>query len=177
MVSRLEAHWELVKAWNARVNLTSIADDAEAAERHYADSLVALQVLPLGPIVDIGSGAGYPGVPIAIVQPERPVILLEPRRKRASFLEMASARLGLRNVRVIHGRVEDAPDQSYAAAVTRATFSDPKGLQDCLGWVQPEGQVVLWRSDPTGLHAQWGGRLHPYELAGQKRLLEIWVRS
>ncbi len=170
-VALLEQHWELVKAWNARVNLTSILDDATAAERHYADSLAALPVLPPGPIVDIGSGAGFPGLPLAVAEPERPVLLLEPRRKRASFLETAAARLGLTNIQVRTGRHADAPTERFAAAVTRATFSDPKELAACLAWVKPGGLLIAWRSSETGDRA---ARQHPYQLGNQARVLEIW---
>ncbi|MES1170864.1 MAG: 16S rRNA (guanine(527)-N(7))-methyltransferase RsmG [Actinomycetota bacterium] len=173
-VQQLEGHWALVKQWNARTNLTAVVDDAEAAVRHYADSFVALPLRPLGSLIDIGSGAGYPGFPLAIAAPERQVTLLEPRQKRVSFLEVAAARLGLKNVRVRLGASTDTPDQAYAAAVTRATFSDPADLDACLRWVSPGSPLVAYRTAASGLP---GTRVHPYVLGGQSRVLEILTRS
>ncbi len=169
----MEEHWEQVKRWNARVNLTAITDDVDAAYNHYRDSLEGLQLLPPGPIADLGSGAGYPGIPLAIVQNDRPVTLVEPRRKRASFLETAVARLGLTNLTVLHAASTDAPDQQYAAVVTRATFSAADEIADCMGWVRPGGPVIAYRSEPTG---NPGTTLHPYEIRERARVLELWTK-
>jgi 16S rRNA (guanine527-N7)-methyltransferase len=169
-MERFEQHWQLVKQWNARVNLTAILDDAEAARLHYRDSLEPLSLLPTGAVVDLGSGAGYPGIPLAIAAPSRPITLVEPRRKRASFLETAAARLGLANVRVVLGASTAAPDQEYAAAVTRATFSGTTELLDCLRWLAPGGCLIAFRSTPSGLP---GARLHHYTIGSEPRLLEI----
>jgi len=170
---QLEDHWRLVLAWTARTNLTAITDDADAALLHYRDSLEALAVLPPGPIVDLGSGAGYPGLPIAIAEPARSVTLVEPRAKRVSFLKVAVARLGLANVRVRQASSTDTPDQAYAAAVTRATFSDSADLLACQRWLAFGGLLVAFRSAASG---DRDAELHSYAIAGQPRLLELWRR-
>jgi 16S rRNA (guanine527-N7)-methyltransferase len=167
----LSRHWDLVSAWNERVNLTAIDDALDAAWLHYRDSLEALAALVPGGITDIGSGAGYPGIPLAIAEPERQVTLVEPRRKRVSFLETVAARLGLGNVRVIEGRSEDTPKVLTANVVSRATFSDLRDLRACLKWVAPGGQLIAFRSDPSGDSA---AHAHPYRLGDETRLLEIW---
>jgi 16S rRNA (guanine527-N7)-methyltransferase len=172
-VEQLAVHWQLVKTWNERVNLTSILDDVEAAWRHYRDSLEGQAVLPDGAIVDLGSGAGFPGLPLAVASPERTFTLVEPRRKRVSFLEVAVARLRLDNVRVLYGSSTDPADRAYAAAVTRATFSAQEELEDCLAWVEPGAPVIAYRSEPLGLG---GTRLHPYKIRDVDRVLEIWTR-
>ena len=138
-------HWELVKRWNSRTNLTSISDDVESARLHYADSLAVLPYLDEGSVLDIGSGAGYPGIPIAIAQPDREVVLLEPRRKRVSFLQTSIARLGLKNVRVIHGRSEDTPLIAAVNIVSRATFSDSKDILAACSWAKEGGQFIAFR--------------------------------
>ncbi len=167
-------HWELVLAWNERVNLTAISDNVEAAWLHYRDSLAALPLLTQGPVLDVGSGAGYPGIPLAIALPELQFSLLEPRRKRASFLENAAARLGLNNVRVLNGAIEDAPPELFAAAVTRATFSSLLDLDKCLGWIKPGGKVVAYRSEGVPLT---GSMLTPYKVREETRLLEVFLRE
>ena len=80
-INLMAAHWELLCQWNLRSNLTTILDPNEAAHLHYRDSLEVLPFLSPGSVADIGSGAGFPGVPIAIVG-DYPVTLVEPRRKR-----------------------------------------------------------------------------------------------
>ncbi len=171
--ARMEQHWHLVSTWNARVNLTAISDETQAAWRHYRDSLQALPLLPPGPLVDMGSGAGFPGVPLAIVEPERAVTLVEPRRKRVSFLQVAVARLGLANIRVLEGSHTDPPDANYAAVVTRATFSAEKEILECMEWARPGGLVIAYRSDPTGIP---GSALYPYQILHFSRVLEVWTK-
>ena len=146
VVSTLAAHWALVRSWNQRTNLTAITNDNEAAWVHYRDSLAALPHLPGGSLVDFGSGAGFPGIPLAVAEPHRQVTLVEPRRKRASFLRTAVVRLGLPNVRVLEARAENEPDKDYAVAVTRATFSGDCGLTECLRWLSPGGTLIAFRS-------------------------------
>ncbi|MEK7703563.1 MAG: 16S rRNA (guanine(527)-N(7))-methyltransferase RsmG [Myxococcota bacterium] len=170
-VPSLVAHWRLVQKWGARINLTSVDADEEAAWVHYRDSLEVLCWWQGGSLVDIGSGAGFPGVPLAIARPEAPVTLLEPRRKRASFLEVVRAELGLRNLTVICGRVEDAPPALFQTAVSRATFSDEADLRRCLKWVAPAGSLIAMRA---GAPMRRDNELHGYDLRGATRLLERW---
>lgn len=177
-VARCAAHWELVARWNSRTNLTAIEDAGTAAHVHYRDSLEGLRWLTDGPIVDFGSGAGFPGMVLALARPAWRFTLVEPRRKRVSFLEAAAARLGIRNVQVRLGRLEDAPDGAYAHAVTRATFSDPQDLVRCQRWLQPGGTLLAYRAPdekspvPHGVATRVG---HDYRIAGAPRVIETWT--
>ena len=175
--ARIAGHWELVLAWNAKINLTAITDPKEAAWLHYRDSLEVLPFLEQGPIADIGSGAGFPGLPLAIVS-GRPTTLVEPRRKRVSFLRTAIATLGLSNTTVLEARSTDAPPTGYANVVTRATFGDEGSLRSCADWVAPGGQLIALRS--AGAGPRQGRRLPTravdYELLGRPRVLEIWTQ-
>lgn len=168
---QFEGHWRLVLAWNQRVNLTSITNDLDAAWLHYADSLAALPHLVPGAIVDLGSGAGYPGVPLAIAAPERPVFLVEPRQKRTSFLDVSATRLNLKNVRTKVGRSEDTPPELFANVVTRATFSDEGDLKHCLRWLQPGGRLIALRADNVASSA---AEIISYKLRGDTHALHIW---
>ena len=183
-------HWSLVQQWNARTNLTAIHDTATAITRHYRDSLMALPHLTGGPIVDFGSGAGFPGMVLAIARPDWQVTLVEPRRKRVSFLEVARARLKLDNLRVHHGRLEDDPDQSYAHAVSRATFADG-GLMDMADvqmhvgrWLRDDATMLLYRGQHRITDAAQGvapASEHAYSLpevlsqADAARTMQIWL--
>ena len=166
-----EEHWRLVLAWNERVNLTAIKNDLEAAWLHYADSLAGLPHLKPGPVVDLGSGAGYPGAPLAIAAPDRAFLLVEPRQKRTTFLDVSATRLGLNNVRTRVGRSEDAPPEHFANVVTRATFSDEGDLKDCLRWLAPGGRLIAWRADDVSSSATTVVR---YDLNGKTHALHIW---
>ena len=172
-LAQLWAHWLLVKEWNARINLTAIEDDSEAAWLHYRDSLAALDSLPAtGPIVDMGSGAGFPGIPLAIARPAQTFYLVEPRRKRVSFLRVVVSRLGLSNVVVHHGRSTDNPPELCEAVVSRATFSGEADLRACLRWLTPSGVLIAYRAGDSELLAQ---TLHSvsYSLGEHRRRLDV----
>ena len=140
-------HWQLVLQWNARTNLTAIKSDQEALLRHYADSLVMAEyLLRAGRVLDVGSGGGFPGIPLAIVRQDLDWVLLEPRKKRVSFLQMVKARLQLSNVEVVNGRSDQEMTHLCDAAVTRATFSDEAGARSVMDWVKPGGYLLALRS-------------------------------
>ncbi|MDR2711504.1 MAG: 16S rRNA (guanine(527)-N(7))-methyltransferase RsmG [Clostridiales bacterium] len=105
----MEAHWRLVSAANRQFNLTAIEGEAAAAEKHYLDSLLPL-LLPLTPALalDLGSGAGFPGLPLAICRPDWNWILLDSQEKRCKFLKQAVMELGLSNCQVMVSRAEEA---------------------------------------------------------------------
>ncbi len=117
--AQLEAHFELLTRWNQTLNLTRIRDRAEAIERLYNESLLVARHLPSGSlrIADIGSGAGFPGFPVAVVRPECSVTLIESHRRKAVFLREASRKLP--NIKVFAGRAEES-GESFDWAVSRA---------------------------------------------------------
>lgn len=173
-LERMAAHWNLLQKWAPRMNLTSIRGAEDAAWKHYRDSVAPIRVLSVGPWVDIGSGAGFPGLPLAIIRPQVLVTLVEPRKKRVSFLRAAIAELGLENVSVREGRSTDGPDKRYAAVVTRATFSEGSALRELTEWCAPGGQVVALRREPSG---EGGARIYSYQLRGERRVMEVWAAS
>ncbi len=115
---------DLLEKWNAVYNLTAIRDRTQWVSHHLLDSLSVAAYVPVGRILDVGTGAGFPGVPLAIVQPGRHFTLLDSSQKRTSFLAQTLATLGLRNADVVRARVEEfTPDLPFDAAVSRA-FAD-----------------------------------------------------
>ena len=174
-VKRMWQHWQMVHVWNKRTNLTSIDNDIDAAVLHYADCLIAAPALVGDSLLDIGSGGGYPGVPLAIYRPDMRVTLLELRRRRCSFLRKAVAELGLSNVRVLEGDVAKVSGDLFATAVTRAVFSDAAGLAQCLAWVEERGKLIAYRSDVEAT-LPLDPELLPYILAGRKRTLALWTK-
>lgn len=103
----LEAHLDLLLRWNRKLNLTAIRNREEAIERHYRESLFLGAHLPSGAlrIADVGSGAGFPGFPVAVLRPECSVTLIESHQRKAVFLREASR--NVENVRVLAKRAED----------------------------------------------------------------------
>src|SRR5215831_18848080 len=116
-IERLERHFSLLLKWNARMNLTRVTDPAEAATRHYGESLFLAARLTPGKVLDIGSGAGFPGIPAAIVRPDCEFHLIDSNRRKAVFLREASR--DLPNVRVSAQRSDGIRDR-YDWAISRA---------------------------------------------------------
>jgi 16S rRNA (guanine527-N7)-methyltransferase len=123
-VEQLCRHYDLLVRWNKSLNLTAIRTLEEAVERHYCESIFAASYLPEGRIAvaDLGSGAGFPGIPIAIVRPNCSVALIESHQRKAVFLREATRYLT--NVRVIGKRAEDVAER-FDWVVSRAVkYSD-----------------------------------------------------
>jgi 16S rRNA (guanine527-N7)-methyltransferase len=118
-LSALEAHYQILVRWNKVLNLTRIEEESEAVERHYGEALWLARRLPEGAlrVVDIGSGAGFPGIPIAISRPGFSVTLVEAHQRKAVFLKEAAR--GLSNVTVTARRVEEF-NGDFEWAVCRA---------------------------------------------------------
>jgi len=122
--------------------LTSLRDPAEARRALLDDSLRGLPLVsPFdGPIVDVGSGGGAPGIPLALALPDRVVVLLEAARRKCDFLE----RVAPPNARVVWGRAEEQETDWAGVAVAKALAQPPTAAEWCLPLVRPGGAVVLW---------------------------------
>jgi 16S rRNA (guanine527-N7)-methyltransferase len=127
----------------ATPGLTAVSGE-EARRVHVEESLVALDVVRRfeGPIVDVGSGGGAPGIPLADALPDREVTLLEATRRKCEFLERWARELP--NTRVICGRAEEQPVDSWGVAVAKALAPPPVAAEWCLPLVEPGGAVVLY---------------------------------
>ena len=114
----------LLKKWNAAYNLTAIRDPAAMVTRHLLDSLAVAPWLTGDQCIDVGTGAGLPGIPLAILFPQRAFDLLDSNGKKTRFLFQAKTALGLENVTVHHARVESfSPDRCYDVVLSRAFAS------------------------------------------------------
>jgi 16S rRNA (guanine527-N7)-methyltransferase len=153
---RLRAYAELVRAWAPRLDLVAPRDLGRFEERHIGDSLRALPLvrsLPPGAAVDVGSGAGLPGIPLAISEPTRRWTLLEPRRGRAAFLEEVVRRLEL-GAEIVTARAESwgasrAGRRRYVVATARALAPPERAFALLEPLVAPRGARVVW----VGAHA------------------------
>ena len=121
---RLLDYLALLAKWNRVYNLTAIREETKWISLHLLDSLVVVPHLPPGRIVDVGSGAGLPGIPIALACPDRQVTLLDSNQKKGAFLTQASTELVLTNVKVVIERAESYhPDTAYDVVISRAFSS------------------------------------------------------
>lgn len=137
----------MIERWLAELvatpGLTSVSGD-EARRVHLDESLAALETVQRfdGPIVDVGSGGGAPGIPLAQALPEREVTLLEATRRKCDFLERWTADLA--NLRVVCGRAEEQPLDAWGVAVAKALAPPPVAAEWCLPLVAPGGAAVLY---------------------------------
>ena len=120
-VSRLEVLLDELEKWNRRVNLTAIRNRDEMVTAHILDSLVARPLLHGREILDVGTGPGFPGLPLAIVEPDREFTLLDSNNKKIMFVQHVTGLLGLNNVTAAKGRSEDyAPGHRFDTVIARA---------------------------------------------------------
>lgn len=131
-ISRLQTYVGLLDKWNKVYNLSAIRDPNEMVSRHILDSLTILPYLKGDSLLDVGTGAGLPGIPVAIMHPEIAVTLLDTNSKKTRFLQQVKAELGLDNVTVVHARVEEAELPKFAMVTARA-FATIKDIIDLTG--------------------------------------------
>ncbi|MCL5021879.1 MAG: 16S rRNA (guanine(527)-N(7))-methyltransferase RsmG [Nitrospirae bacterium] len=134
-----------LKKWNRAYSLTSLKTDEEIVIKHFLDSLLYLKGFPDGAasVLDVGSGAGFPGIPIKIMRPEIYVYLLEPSGKKANFLVHLVKSLGLGNVEVLQKRVEELKSAEVDVAVTRALFAIKEFFRKVSPCVKRGGRLIL----------------------------------
>lgn len=158
-LDRLARYHALLTEWNARIDLTAVLEPEEMVDRHYLDSAapLALDLIPQGArVIDVGTGAGLPGIPLCILRPDLRVTLLDAQRKRVTFLQAAIEALDL-PAQAVHMRAEDAARdearrEAYDVAVSRAVAATPTLLELTLPFVRVGGRAIAWKG--PGLQAE-----------------------
>jgi 16S rRNA (guanine527-N7)-methyltransferase len=141
----IQTFLELLLTWNARINLTGARSLADLIAEHLPDSFAMIGLVPQGVrLVDVGSGAGLPAIPFAILRPDVSVELVEPRAKRVAFLRTAVRELGLPKVTVTAGRADALPPATYDVATSRATFAPVEWLGLGRRLVRAGGRVLVF---------------------------------
>lgn len=145
-IKRWLLYLDLLARWNQTYNLTAVRDPAEMLTRHLLDSLSMAGYWTEPDLADLGSGAGLPGVPLAILYPERRVLLIESNGKKARFLREVKRQLGLTGLEVIESRAEAfRPAQPIRAATARA-LAPLAGLCDCCRpWLSEDGRLLAMK--------------------------------
>ena len=147
---QFEQYYTILLDWNQRMNLTAIEDAEDVVYKHFLDSVLTLQVTgPLGgkQLIDVGTGAGFPGVPLKIMTPTLELCLFDSLQKRIHFLEHLCGQLALKDVRTLHGRAEEfgqnaAYRETFDLATARAVAKLPVLAELCLPFVRVGGQFV-----------------------------------
>lgn len=142
-VEALAAYLTLLRQWNRVFNLTGVRDTRELVERHLVESLALRPLLRGERIADVGTGAGLPGIPLAVAEPERRFVLIESRAKRVRFLRHVVGALGLANTSVEHTRVEDLPSAAPFATVLARAVAPPAELIRITRPLTAPGSILL----------------------------------
>lgn len=146
---------DLLKEWNQKINITSIEDDEEIYLKHFIDSVLLLNKDNMNEnkkIIDVGTGGGFPGLPLKIINDNFEVTLLDSLRKRIDFLKEVSNVLNLKNVKLIHGRAEDFGQnkeyrENYDICVSRAVAPLNVLSEYCIPFVKVGGYFAAYKSD------------------------------
>ncbi len=163
--ARIVRYHEMLADWNTRMNLTGDTDFDTSLDRHYTDSLAPLvnaQLFPQGAsLIDVGSGAGFPGLPLAIARPDLKVTLLDSLMKRIGFLDAVVKDLGLTNVKLVHSRAEDGGRdaklrETYDIAVARAVAPLPVLCELLLPFVKVGGRMICYKGPSAEEELQAG---------------------
>ena len=156
----------MLQEWNQRMNLTAITDDQGVAEKHFLDSLLPLTLweLPRGArLIDVGTGAGFPAVPIKLLRPDIQITLLDSLQKRLTFLEAVCGQLGIQ-AELLHARAEDAGRdparrERYDVATSRAVAGMDLLAEYCLPLVRPGGVLLALKGSGGAAEAQAGAAM------------------
>ena len=151
---QFDKFYELLVEWNKVMNLTGITDYEEVNEKHFVDSLSIVKAIDMESVqsvIDVGTGAGFPGIPLKIAFPHLKVVLLDSLNKRINFLNEVIAQLGLTDIKTIHGRAEDYAKQAeyrenFDLCVSRAVANLSTLSEYCLPYVSMNGMFVPYKS-------------------------------
>lgn len=156
-ISQFIRYYEILVEWNSFMNLTGITEYEEVVQKHFTDSLTlckAINLKKVNNLIDIGTGAGFPGIPLKIVYPDLRITLLDSLQKRIKFLNEVIEQLGLTNIEAIHGRAEDFAKPSmkrekYDLCVSRAVANLSSLSEYCIPYVKIGGYFIPYKSGKT----------------------------
>ncbi|WP_444943230.1 16S rRNA (guanine(527)-N(7))-methyltransferase RsmG [Microbulbifer sp. ZKSA006] len=173
----------LFARWNSAYNLSAIRDPEQMLERHIIDSLSVVNLCGEGSLIDVGSGGGLPGIPLAIVHPERAITLLDSNGKKTRFLFQVASSLPLPNITVINERVEAfVPEQPFAGVVSRAFASIEDMVNGSEHMLAPGGRFYAMKGKlpedelsalPKGIKVEQVHRLSVPGCDGERHMIQL----
>lgn len=150
-LEKFDKYMKLLLEWNEKVNLTAIIEPDEVKIKHFLDSLTVLKYInDEDKVIDIGTGAGFPGIPLKIMKPDTKITLLDSLNKRINFLNIVIEELGLKNIEAIHGRAEEFARnklyrEKYDVAVSRAVANLSTLTEYMLPFVKVGGRCICMK--------------------------------
>ena len=165
-IEQFEKYYELLVEWNKVMNLTGITEFDEVMQKHFVDSVAAAEYVEMEKInslIDVGTGAGFPGIPLKIVYPHLQVTLLDSLNKRIKFLDEVVDNLGLIGIETVHGRAEDAAKKAeyreqFDLSVSRAVANLASLTEYCLPFVKAGGYFIAYKSGDIDAEAEGAKR-------------------
>ena len=178
-------YMRLVQEWNEKINLTAITDDNEFIKKHFIDCMKAFKseaIVNAETIIDVGTGAGFPGVPIAILHPTAKITLLDSLNKRINFLNLVVRELGLTNVTTIHSRAEDGarkPElrEKFDVATSRAVANMAVLAEFCMPYVKKNGYFVALKGPAIEEELQNGANAIKILGGELKNIIEVSIEN
>ena len=163
---KLEIYLRLLLEWNTKMDLTAVEEEEDLLDKHFADSLTVLRtdlVKPGASLVDVGTGAGFPGMVLAMARPDLHVVLMDAQRKRLKFLEAVAAEAGTGNAEILHARAEDAARdrkhrEQYDIAAARAVAPLNVLAEYLLPFVKIGGCALCWKGPALKQELEAGRR-------------------
>ena len=150
-VFQFAQHGRWLMEWNRKINLTAITDPAQVAVKHYLDAIAPIHHIPAqGHLLDIGTGGGFPGIPLKIMRPEQPMTLIDSVRKKVNFVKHVIRQLSLRDIEALHTRVETLSQQNsgqarYPVVICRALADLNVAVRLAAPLLTPKGKIVLYQ--------------------------------
>lgn len=156
-LGKFDKYYELLIDWNKKFNLTAITEYEDVVIKHFTDSILVCRYFDFNNdsyLIDVGTGAGFPGIPIKIMNPGSRIVLLDSLNKRIRFLEAVIDELELENIKCIHGRAEDvAREKEYRGrfdfALSRAVANLSTLSEYCIPFLKPGGCFISYKSDKS----------------------------
>ncbi len=153
MIEKFFKYKNLLKEWNKKINLTAIIEDEEIIIKHFIDSLTIEKYIPKNAkIIDVGTGAGFPGIPIKIIREDVDVLLLDSLKKRVNFLKEIINECDLKNINALHGRAEDVGQnkkyrEAFDVSTARAVANIATLTEICTPFIKVGGSFLCMKAD------------------------------
>ena len=178
-------YMKLLQEWNEKINLTAITEDEDIIKKHFIDCIKIFKsdaVRDAKNIIDVGTGAGFPGLPIAIMNPDVKVVLLDSLNKRINFLNTVASKLGLKNVETIHSRAEDGARnvelrEKFDVATSRAVANMAVLSEFCMPYVKLNGYFVALKGPSIDEELREGQKAITTLGGNLERVLEVTIEE